>query len=166
MKKMLIATMMFYPFISNAASVGNIISQTKSIVITAPTTFSHILTPVSGITAGNTQGGLTLANGEVSAGTGSNPAQFAIQFASGGNNSSAAAGINAIITGSNPRNMMNLSLKADSSMSSTPITQTVGSTQWLVYPASTSFKYNVTTPDTTLFADTYPITINAAVYTP
>ncbi len=168
MKKTLIATMMFAPLIANAASVATITPQSKNIVISAPNAFTHVLTPVTGITAGSVpQGGREVAAGEVKAVSGSNPAQYAIQFASSPNNSAPTAGVDAVIKGStNATNLLNLTLKPDSSMVNTATTQAVSGSQWLIYPVATSFKYIVTATNTTINADTYPITVNAAVYTP
>ncbi|HFS8112831.1 TPA: hypothetical protein ACH2I9_004189 [Enterobacter asburiae] len=169
MKKAIMAAMLLTPLAANAASVDNITPQSRTIVISAQNAFTHVLTPVRGLTAGSVAPGTTteVANGEVSAVSGGAPAQYAVQFASGGNNSAPVASIDAIIKGaSDPANTLTLLLKPDSTMSQNASTPYVGGTQWLVYPSSTSFKYVVTATNSTIKADSYPVVVNAAVYTP
>lgn len=168
MKKTLIAALLFSPIIANAATVANITPQTKTVVITAPNAFTHVLTPVTGLTAGSVPpAGREVAMGEVKPVTGGSPAQYAVQFASGGSNTSTTAGVTASIKGStNASNLLTVALQPDNTMTGTATTQTVGGSSWLVYPSSTSFKYVVNASNTTLNADSYPITVNAAVYTP
>ncbi|MEP8861264.1 hypothetical protein ABKV83_22760 (plasmid) [Enterobacter asburiae] len=169
MKKTLIAAMVFSPLAVNAASVDNVTPQSKTIVITAPNSFSHVLTPVTGLTAGSVSPGTTtdVATGEVKPVSGGAPAQYAVQFASGGNNVAPVGDINAIIKGtSDPTNTLVLLLKPDATMPPGSSTVYVGGTQWLVYPPSTSFKYVVTATNSTIKADSYPVVVNAAVYTP
>lgn len=168
MKRTLIAAMLFSPLIANAATVSNVTPQTKTVVISAPNAFTHVLTPITGLTAGNVPaGGREVATGEVKPISGGSPAQYAVQFASGGNNTLTTAGVNASIKGSsNPSNLLTLTLQADSTMTAPVTTQTVAGTSWLVYPSSTSFKYVLNATNTTISADSYPVTVNAAVYTP
>lgn len=161
--------MVFSPLAVNAASVDNITPQSKTIVITAPNSFTHVLNPVTGLTAGSVSPGTTtdVATGEVKPVSGGAPAQYAVQFASGGNNSAPVAATDAIIKGtSDPTNTLVLLLKPDATMSLSSSTVYVGGTQWLVYPSSTSFKYVVTATNGTIKADSYPLVVNAAVYTP
>ncbi|EMJ5884542.1 hypothetical protein RVX78_004602 [Enterobacter cloacae] len=169
MKKFLIAAIFFSPLAANAASIDNITPQSKTIIISAPNSFTHDLNPITGLTAGSVSPGTTtdVAAGEVKPVSGGAPAQYAVQFASGGNNSAPGAAIEAIIKGtSDPTNTLVLLLKPDATMPQSSSTVYVGGTQWLVYPSSTSFKYVVTATNTTIKADSYPIVVNAAVYTP
>ncbi|HCM9500261.1 hypothetical protein ABKV83_22755 (plasmid) [Enterobacter asburiae] len=170
MKKTLIAALLFSPIIANAApTVTNVSPQTKTIVISAPNAFTHVLTPVTGLTAGGVPpAGREVAMGEVKPVAGGSPARYAVQFATGGNNTSPAAGPSAAIKGStNGSNLLTLSLLADNTMGGTTAVESVGGSSWLVYSAaSTSFKYVVNATSTTINADSYPITVNAAVYTP
>ncbi|MDZ5731095.1 hypothetical protein SPG90_21640 (plasmid) [Enterobacter sp. D2] len=168
MKKTLIAALLFSPIIANAATVTNITPQTKTVVISAPNAFTHVLTPVTGLTAGSVPtGGREVATGEVKPVSGGSPAQYAVQFATGGNNTVTTAGVTASIKGStNASNLLTVALQADNTMTGTATTQTVSGSSWLVYPSSTSFKYVVNASNTTINADSYPITVNAAVYTP
>ncbi|HHA2288272.1 TPA: hypothetical protein ACOEAZ_004448 [Enterobacter asburiae] len=167
MKKTLIAAIMFAPLFANAASIGPVTPQTKNIVIGAPNSFTHTLTPVSGLIAGDITGQREVAAGEVRAVAGSNPAQYAVQFASGGNNTAPTAGLDAAIKGTNnAANVLLLVLAKDASMTMPTAQASLNGTQWMVYGQANSFKYVVNTTSPSLKADTYPVTINAAVYTP
>jgi hypothetical protein len=167
MKKTL-AVLLFSPIIANAATVTNITPQTKTVVISAPNAFTHVLTPVTGLTAGSVPtGGREVATGEVKPVSGGSPARYAVQFATGANNTVTTAGVTASIKGStNASNLLTVELQADNTMTGKATTETVSGSSWLVYPSSTSFKYVVNASNTTINADSYPITVNAAVYTP
>jgi hypothetical protein len=119
MKKRLIAAIVFSPLAANAASVDNITPLSKTIVISTPNSFTHVLNPVTGLTAGSVSPGTTtdFATGEVKAVSGRAPAQYAVQFASGGNNSAPAAAIDAIIKGtSDSTNTLVLLLQPDATI--------------------------------------------------
>ncbi|MDS1916218.1 hypothetical protein QSI79_23310 [Enterobacter asburiae] len=168
MKKTLLAVMMFTPLIANAASVQNMSSQNADITITAPNAFTHTLTAVRGLTAGPATTPLQVASGLIQSVAGASPASYAVQFAAGGSNANSPAGVGGAFKGkNNPANVLYLNLKKDPTMSLATSNQTVAGSSWLVYPVASSFKYVIETPiSESIPADTYAITVNAAIYTP
>lgn len=169
MKKTLLAVMLLTPLIANAGTVGTPTPKTVNVSFAAPNSYIHTLTAVTGLLAGETNTALRpeIATGQVSSSAGTNSARYAVQFAAGGSNTSANEGLSAVIKGNNNAlNTLNVIIESDPSMPLKTTVESVNGKDWLVYPIASTFKYSVRATNTTIAADTYPITVNAAVFTP
>ncbi|WP_447876705.1 hypothetical protein [Serratia fonticola] len=164
-KKTIAAVMLSFPLIASAASLTNIQNAQTDVTFSTPNQFTHNINPVKNLTSGTFAQPTAIANGSVNTtGTGLK-ARYAIMFpVTASIPTAGTAGV--LVKGKNdPNNTISVSLQKDASMTGAFVAEQVNGASWLVYDREVDvLKYDVTV-NGIVKADTYPVSVAAAVYT-
>ncbi|CND04501.1 Saf-pilin pilus formation protein SafA [Yersinia intermedia] len=165
-KKLLIVSALVLPVMANAATLVNQKDASTDVTFLMPNQFTHTLTSVKNLTSGTFSTPTAIAAGTINTSS-QLSAKYALQFPV--SQSTQTAGIvNIIVKGkANASNTITVNLRKDPTMTAAGAftSETISGSLWAVYNTPVDvLKYEVTV-NGEVKADTYPITVSAAVYT-
>jgi hypothetical protein len=164
-KKMLICSILAFPLIANSATVSNKKNASADVEFKQPNNYTHTLKPVVPLSAGSFTNATKIADGIVTS-EGNQKEYYALQFPLTTNHASGVTGVE-VKGKNNVANKITVSLVKDGQATGTFAPVLISGSDWLAYSAETNIlNYDVQMKaNSTVVADTYPITVTAAVYT-
>ncbi|WP_447884818.1 hypothetical protein [Serratia fonticola] len=164
-KKIIVTALLSFPLISGASTLNNLQNAQADIPFLAATQFTHNINSVKNLNAQNFAQPTPIANGTVNTTGAGLKARYALMFpVTLSIPTSGTAGV--VVKGKNdPNNTISVSLQKDPSMTGAFVAEQVNGASWLVYDREIDvLKYDVMVSGI-VKADTYPVTVTAAVYT-